>query len=248
MNILAIGNSFSQDATTFLCQAGAAQGVDLTVVNLYIGGCSLERHWQNIRSGAPAYEYQRNGMPTWRNVSIDQVLNEGMWDVIVTQQASHDSGFAETYEPYLTDILDHLRRKAPNTQILLHQTWAYELDSRHEAFQRYHCDQQEMHDRLAECYRAVAARHGLGLIPSGDVIRHVRTLPGFRYALGEHSLCRDGYHMSLGYGRYLTALCWLRKLCGVSAAANPYCPDADEPVEPALLDVIRRAVDEGIRV
>lgn len=43
MNILAIGNSFSQDATRYLHQIAAADGVPLHVANLYIGGCSLER-------------------------------------------------------------------------------------------------------------------------------------------------------------------------------------------------------------
>lgn len=248
MNILAIGNSFSQDATTFLCQAAAAQGVDLTVVNLYIGGCSLKTHWLNIRSGAPAYEYQRNGMSTWRNVSIEQVLNEGIWDVIVTQQASHDSGFIESYEPFISEILDYLRRKAPHAQLLLHQTWAYEQDSTHPAFRLYSSDQLLMFRCLRDCYQEIAAKHSLDLIPSGDVIQHVRSLPGFCYEMGERSLCRDGYHMSLGYGRYLTALCWLRKLCGVSVANNSYCPDGDEPVESELLDVIRRSVDEIIPV
>ena len=44
MNILAIGNSFSQDATTYLHQVAKADGEDITVINLYIGGCSLYKH------------------------------------------------------------------------------------------------------------------------------------------------------------------------------------------------------------
>ena len=52
IKILAIGNSFSQDATHYLQQIAAADTVDMKVVNLYIGGCSLERHWNNIQSEA----------------------------------------------------------------------------------------------------------------------------------------------------------------------------------------------------
>ena len=40
MKLLAVGNSFSQDACTFLHQTAQAQGLDLEVTNLYIGGCS----------------------------------------------------------------------------------------------------------------------------------------------------------------------------------------------------------------
>ena len=46
MNVLAIGNSFSEDATRYLHQIAKAQGTPLTVVNLVIGGCSLERHYR----------------------------------------------------------------------------------------------------------------------------------------------------------------------------------------------------------
>lgn len=44
IKILAIGNSFSQDATQFIHDIAKADGVDTKVVNLYIGGCSLQRH------------------------------------------------------------------------------------------------------------------------------------------------------------------------------------------------------------
>ena len=80
MKILAIGNSFSQDATTFLHQAATAQGIDLTVVNLFIPGCNLETHWQNWTQEAAAYEPQYNGEPSGRLTSMQDMLREGGWD------------------------------------------------------------------------------------------------------------------------------------------------------------------------
>ena len=38
LKVLAIGNSFSQNAMTYLHQIARAAGVDLQCVNLYIGG------------------------------------------------------------------------------------------------------------------------------------------------------------------------------------------------------------------
>ena len=32
-----------------------------SMVNLYIGGCSLERHWGNIQADETAYLYELNG-------------------------------------------------------------------------------------------------------------------------------------------------------------------------------------------
>ena len=60
MNILAIGNSFSEDATRYLHNIARADGERINVVNLYIGGCTLDRHYRNMLSGARAYELQCN--------------------------------------------------------------------------------------------------------------------------------------------------------------------------------------------
>ena len=46
MNVLFIGNSFSQDATVYL---GRICNDDIFVRNLYIGGCPLEWHANNIK-------------------------------------------------------------------------------------------------------------------------------------------------------------------------------------------------------
>ena len=44
MNILSIGNSFSQDAQRYLHQIATAGGEELNVFNLYIGGSTLSMH------------------------------------------------------------------------------------------------------------------------------------------------------------------------------------------------------------
>jgi hypothetical protein len=50
MNILTIGNSFSQDATRYIHQLATNQGVSgLYVANLYIGGCPLSLHFSNMK-------------------------------------------------------------------------------------------------------------------------------------------------------------------------------------------------------
>ena len=49
MNILSIGNSFSQDAQHFLHDLSMHGEEEIYSVNLYIGGCSLETHSKNIK-------------------------------------------------------------------------------------------------------------------------------------------------------------------------------------------------------
>ena len=246
MKILDVGNSFSQDAMTFLHQAAATQGLDLTAVNLFLGGCSLETHWKNWENDTPAYDYELNGRPTGRTVSIREALEEGGWDWIAMQQVSQDSGWQDTYEPFLTQLLEVFRAFAPDARLCLHETWAYEKDSGHGGFARYRRDQAEMYERLRACYAAQAQKHGLVLIPCGDVIQALRGTAPFDVSRGGRSLCRDGFHMSYGYGRYALACTWLRRLFGLDMVRNTYRPESEEQVEETALSLIRETVDATV--
>ena len=74
MNVLAIGNSFSEDATRYLHAVARADGTKLKVANLYIGGCTLEGHYRNMLSEQRAYELQYNGQGTGFAVSLKEAL------------------------------------------------------------------------------------------------------------------------------------------------------------------------------
>ena len=150
--ILVIGNSFGEDATHFLHDLALTRGINTKVVNLYIGGCSLERHWSNIENEAKDYEYQLNGRATGNKVSIQDALAEEKWDYIVTQQSSHDSGWLDTYEPFMGWIAEYIKKEAPWAKFMLQETWAYEVDSKHDCFARYHRDQDEMYQKLRANY------------------------------------------------------------------------------------------------
>ena len=51
IKVLAIGNSFSEDAVeNYLYELAAAQGDSLVIGNAYIGGCSIDRNLVSIPS------------------------------------------------------------------------------------------------------------------------------------------------------------------------------------------------------
>lgn len=245
MRVLSIGNSFSEDAHHWLHQVAAAEGVEMTCVNLYIGGCSLKSHWENFQSEAPLYRYELNGAPVYlddsrsaiRYCSIQEALNEGCWDIITLQQRSGDSGCFETYEPYLSGLADAVRAAAPDSKLWIHQTWAYEIDSTHPDFARYNRDQNFMYILLQEAYHHAAASIGASVIPCGDVIQALRNTAPFDYASGDLSLCRDGFHMNETLGRYALAVAWYATLTGKMSP----CSDIDLPGS-MKGDVLRRAV------
>ena len=250
IKVLAIGNSFSQDATHYLQQIAEADNVDMKVVNLYIGGCSLERHWNNIQSEAKEYLLEVNGDSTEEYVSIQDALGMEGWDYIVTQQVSHDSGIIETYYPYLENVLGYVKEKVPSAEILLQETWAYDIDSLHGGFANYNMDQQEMYEKVSHAYRTVAKDNGVRLIPCGDVIQALRNKEPFLYGHGGMSICRDGFHVNVIYGRYLLAAVWYKTLTGKSIRNNTYVPKTklapNAICDEKVLNVVKEIVDEMV--
>ena len=247
IKLLAIGNSFSQDAMFYLHDIAKTDGIDLKTVNLYIGGCSLETHWNNIESDASAYDYELNGTDTGRKTSIKEALQEDDWDYVILQQVSGYSGLIDTYYPFINHISEYVRLYAPQAKQLIHQTWAYELDSEHPDFKHYDNNQITMYHALTETYHKVAAELSLPVIPSGDVLQSLRTLPVFDYANEGISLCRDGFHMNYIYGRYAVAAAWYEFILGRSILGNTYMPSEinNEEAED-ILEVIKVTVHQVI--
>ncbi len=232
MKVLCIGNSFSVDAVeNNLVQLAAERGIDLTVGNLYIGGCSLERHAMNMRGDSAVYSYrlmkqdkaqQMFTREVTDSVSILWALASDEWDVVTMQQASHYSGQWFTYEPWLSELIDSVRLHIQDkTKIYWYMTWAYQQDAKHPAFvPNYNGSQAYMYDEILGCNRQVLANHPFdGFIPGGIAVQQARATK-----LGD-TFCRDGYHLSYTCGRYLMACLWLEVLTGQSAIGCTFMPE-----------------------
>ena len=236
MNVLAIGNSFSQDATRYLHQIAAADGVTLHVANLYIGGCSLERHYRNMLSGERAYELQYDGHLTGFNVSLQEALLNRPWDVVTLQQASHYSMDADSYFPYIAELYAYVKKCVPKAKILIHQTWAYE-DGSDRLYNVAHFDTAA--EMFTAVERAYAYAHEVlgtdGIIPSGKLFRSLLDN-------GIEKVHRDTYHASRGLGRYALGLLWYRILTGNSVCENDF-HHFDEPILEEHIRIAKECVD-----
>lgn len=245
--VLAVGNSFSEDATYFLPDILNAAGIENEIINLFIGGCPLERHWYGIENGLSEYQYQRNGRRSPRTCSVKEALAEGSFDAIVTQQASADAGWECTYEPFLGKLCAYFRQRS-QAKLYLNETWAYDEGSSHVHFLRYENDQQQMFRRLEQAYRHQAKKNGMALIETGLVMQAVRQLPYFREQ--GRSITRDSFHLSFLYGRYAAALCWARALTGITVSGNAYLPALDflpgETADHAVLAELQDLTDRLI--
>lgn len=227
MKILSIGNSFSHDAHVWLSQVAQSAGEELYAVNLYIGSCALERHWNNFVSRNPVYDLEINSVFD-RKISLNEALTLEKWDVITLQQASPQCGDYTTYQPYLTYLYREVREACPWARFYIHQTWSYDTCCTLQAYNNYHRSQYIMDKRSVDAYDRASRDTGLPLIPCGDVIRYLRkNLPEFDYPNGGMSLNRDGFHLSLNYGRYAAALTWYAVLTGNDPRAVSFVPSVE---------------------
>ena len=237
MQVLAIGNSFSQDAMRYLHRIAEGAGEELTTVNLYIGGCTLHRHYLNMLTDSKSYVLQYNGEVTGFFVSMKEALINREWDYITMQQGSHESFRADSYQPYLRELSAYVRKYAPKAKQLLHQTWAYEQGS--ERLQRVagYTDQAQMFADLKAAYGDAAEEIGAdGLIPSGELFEKL-------LSAGIEKVHRDTFHASLGLGRYALGLLWYRTLMGKDVSGIEFSA-FDAPVTQEEVAIAKRCAME----
>lgn len=212
IRLLCIGNSFSWDAVEQeLAPLCASAGQAVEIGNLYYGGCSLAQHHAFLSTDSMVYSFRRirNGVRTVEEpYSLHSALVLQKWDYISFQQASHDSGKRNSYEPYLSALIDSVRRYQPQARLCWMMTWSYAQDASHPAFGLYEHRQDVMNDSILHCTQSVLQSHPeLLLIPCGTAIQNAR------HKMGD-TLCRDGYHLNYLYGRYVASCVWAEVLCG----------------------------------
>ncbi len=235
MNLLSIGNSFSQDAQAYLWRIANADGRSVKTVNLMIGGCSLERHYNNMVSGEAAYSFELNGCGSGLQVSLEQGLRSDSWDVVTLQQVSHKAPRFETYQPYLSELAAYVRSLCPGAKLYLHQTWAYEANSARLTEELGYSTPTQMLLDVEHAYgQAVQAISADGMIYSGRAMAKA-------LELGVGAVHRDTFHASLGLGRYLLGLVWYQTLTGHPVQSIP-CPNLDAPITQKEIALAKEAV------
>ena len=187
LKVLMIGNSFSICVLKEMPQCAASAGDTLDLASLYIGGCPLDKHWDNVeKSSDPDFKPYRF---TWNYASvkdksavpvaklgdkanIPQALVADKWDVVTIQQASGKSAFPDTYEPFAGKLIAKIRELAPQAEIVVQETWSYAPYDKRLA--QWKMTPADMHAALKKAYAQLADRHGLRTIPVGDAVQIYR--------------------------------------------------------------------------
>ena len=246
VRILAIGNSFSQDAIEQnLYELAREAGIPVIIGNAYIGGCSIERHVMNSRTDKAEYAYRKIGKggsgikKEYRDRTLAQIIADEQWDYVSLQQASPFSGMYETYEKWLPELYSYVKARVPSdAKFMLHQTWAYAAGASHTGFRNYDNDQMKMYRAIVEANERAAKLIGVKIIvPSGTAIQNARTS-----FIGDN-MNRDGYHLDLLWGRYTAACTWFEKLFG-HVYGNAWAPQG---LTPDYVEVAQFAAKEAVR-
>lgn len=241
LKILAIGNSFSDDAMEYVYQVSSDAGVQrITLGNMYIGGCSLETHLNNAVNNSGAYTYRTNTNGTWssRNgVSIKTAVESDDWDFITFQQVSGYSGVADSYDD-LVDLINYVEPLNPSARLAWHMTWAYKVGSDHADFPKYNSNQMTMYNAIINAVNTkILTNDKIEIvIPSGTAVQNVRTS-----FIGDTT--RDGYHLSYGIGRYIASMTYVKALTGLSIDNSVTVPsDVDSYELEALIESVNNAL------
>ena len=236
MNVLSIGNSFSQDAQRYLYGIARAAGVTLHTFNLYIGGCPLSRHHRNMLSEEKAYTLEMNGISTGFQMSMKEALLSRDWDYITLQQVSNQSPKYDTYQPYLEYLVAYIRQLAPKAKLLIHETWGYEDGSYRLTEEMKYESYGAMLSDIRDAYeRAAKDSASEFIIPSGEVLAGL-----IAEGIKVH---RDTFHLSLGIGRYAVGLTWFKMLTGKDILDNTFS-DFDVPVTEKEINLAKRIATE----
>ena len=255
IKIFGVGNSFTEDAFTWLNEIAAADGIELMTVTPFIGGCTFKRHMDKINDSSNEYDLILNGKNTGKKVTFEEALSMEKWDIITFNQGSVQSGRPATYYPYLNELKDYVLNSSPEAKTYIYQTWAYETDASHPYYVVYNQSQKDMWTRVRDGYHLASRLIDSPIIPVGEVIQYLReNVAEFDYQNGGMSLNRDGYHLTELYGRYAAGLTYYYSLFKSDIFKNNFLPvhngvQADagiiEKIKKAVYEIVNNRVDDN---
>ncbi len=175
LKVLAIGNSFSNNATKFLNELAVDGNKKLRLSRASIGGASLQRHWDALQI-FKNYPDSSKGRPYSKNRSLDDFLVGNQYDIVTIQQVSILSCDTSEYRPYARNMYDYIKKHQPNAEVVFHQTWAYRSDARRycQIEEGVHAQSdEEMWENSRRSYHTIASELGVRIIPVGDAFWEV---------------------------------------------------------------------------
>lgn len=238
LKILFVGNSFSVDTAQHLPEVALAMGVkSLHFAVLYSGGCSTNLHYSKLLENAKFYEYYEsfgnNG--EWSctyGVSSADAIKSDDWDIIALQHGTIDGSKNTDPAAYdkLAPLVEEIRKIAPEkAKIVFNRHWVGEPWHTHPEIVSFGGDTAKMYEIVSGIVKdhVVKTPYLDFATPVGTAIQNARTSR-------IETLNRDGYHLSLGTGRYIAALAFFASVTGCDISDIGWAPEGVNEYEKAV--------------
>lgn len=207
LDVLFIGNSFSIDTSAALPELFRSMNIsNVNVYVLYRGASSMKQHYESFKNEEKVYEFYRYNQSgeqqLEKGVSIGDVMRRYAYDVVVFQQYSLESGDYNTYEPYLSKLIQayNITKQAARTTFAFNETWAYA--SNYKNIAKYKTP-TTMWKNICTSVKKMKSDSGIDIvIPCGTAVQNARNVEQLNV---DNELTRDGTHINLYAGRYLLA-------------------------------------------
>ncbi len=227
LKILFVGNSFAVDTMEYVADIALSFGVkEVKLGVLYVGGCSIDMHYDHASNDVPAYKYYVNVGSGWTcnpDYKISDAEKSDDWDWIAIQHGTKGESRYTSVECYekLDALIDYIKERAhEHTRIAFNMTWLGEPYKEHHEIISYGGDMKLMREKLVEVKKAVILPNGKidKFIPTGTAIENARTSQ-----IG--TLTRDGYHLTMDKGRFIAGLALFAAITDIKVEDVPWAPD-----------------------
>ena len=250
IKILFIGNSFSADTAEHTVDILKALGVnDVRVSYLYQGGCSINKHYTQLINDSAAYEYYANAGSGWtlvKNQKISTVVSKYSWDYIVIQHGTLDGSKYADEKSYknLAKLVSGVKEKAKGApKIVFNMTWVGEPNSHAEMIAYGNDGEKYFADICKLTEQTVAKTSGIDIVsPTGTAVQNARSAY-------DKLITRDGYHLSMGFGRYVAGLMLVKTLTRLDIDNIVWAPDGvTEKEKQIAIDAVNAAYKNNYTV
>lgn len=227
LRVLAIGNSYTSDATRFVADLLKASGVSDTTYSVYsltYSAATLEHWWTMCESGEEVELNYVAGHGMKHSRGPMSMLLAQDWDVITLQQYSGAAIKYSTFNPWLRYLISYIRARCTNPDVTLawQMAWSYAdgYASRYRNLERWAL--------IVKAVKQMNETDGIDvIIPAGTAIQNARNTE----LNTQGQLTRDGTHLDRCVGRYIAACSWVEALFGpvygITVAGNPFIPNVE---------------------
>ena len=208
LRILAIGNSYTEDATAYLNDIVSESNIDRNKLGIYvaaIGGASLQTWAETYETGKEVRLTQKAGNIIMKDKGNLKELLAQNWDIITLQQVSTQSIDFKTFNPWLSKLLTYIEKDCPNPKVTLawQMAWSYWT-----GYGRMPHGEMR-YKMICEAVKEQIKGNGIDIIiPIGTALENARSTS----LQTPHDLTRDGTHLCFGAGRYIAACTWYESL------------------------------------